>query len=352
MAMMMETVADPGTSLRQQLGGRTTLDTDAEAGWSEISGKAVAGRLFGTGGGGIVGRSVSGVVDAVLWIARGIHSVHRRWSAASGEMRLKMLGGVGFWILCAAVVGAMWIKAGHEAAEAARLREYVARGSCAVCIDNAGLDISLACKPTTEHDITTHADKLSTLLTMLDRHLADGHKSITAASVGSRACVLAVVHSLGSWFPASRETLVMYNPVEVDPNGVYDDEVTQTQQTSPATSPSPPPPAVRPGQVPPSGVKIKVGDQSAKNSPEPQETGIPAPRLRVDTLTYEEPSDFYPGVTVERARPSIAKIRYAVPDLDTGTYRTKYAIFASYEAVCVLHAIEVLNGTHHVLYHR
>ena len=64
--------------------------------------------------------------------------------------------------------------------------------------------------------------------------------------------------------------------------------------------------------------------------------------------TYDEPSDIYPGVMLPRKRPSEVKIKYQT--YEAGKFVNRFMRLYSFEAACALHAIEVLNGTHHKLY--
>jgi hypothetical protein len=70
----------------------------------------------------------------------------------------------------------------------------------------------------------------------------------------------------------------------------------------------------------------------------------------VRRVVYKEPSDFYPGIAVSRARPTIAKFKYGAYDAGRHAIVTRYVTLSGLEAACALNAVEVLNGTHHTLY--
>lgn len=325
---------------------------DAEDGWERTDGKVIAARL----GGGRLGWVAATVIDGTVGISARISRASRRWNKMPSERKVGTLCNLAFWLVCAAVVGAMWYKARRETLEVMRAREYAIKGSCSVCMDNSGIDISKPCKPVTAHDLTTHRDKLAALLAVVTKHIADGHQSITAASAGSRACLVATSHAPGGWrLPGMRETLVMYNPVEVDPYVVYDDErEVATAAVDPLlpreqeTTPTPPE-----QQQPPAVVRVKLPEPE---SPKPAAQAItisapPAEKIKITTVVYKEPSDFFPGAVIERKRPSTVKVRYWVVDQKGDSLKVKYVVLGSFEAACVINGIEVLNGTHYELYH-
>jgi hypothetical protein len=66
---------------------------------------------------------------------------------------------------------------------------------------------------------------------------------------------------------------------------------------------------------------------------------------------YEEDSDFFPGIVLKRQRPDGVEITYTTYDEKLGMLvDTNTRHFSGTLAVCVLHGLEVLNGTHHTLY--
>jgi hypothetical protein len=328
---------------------RDELTRDPEGGWGEMSGGAVASRLFGTSAGrSRMARAIALLVDAVLWGVKRTTRLQKRWSRADGGERLAMLGGLAFWVLCAAVVVAMWTKANRESIEISAAREYAVKGSCSVCMENSNLDASQPCRPVTRLDFTTHAAKNDALLVVLRKQIEDGHQAITAASAGSRACLLLASHS-PSWLPGMTETLALYNPEEVDPRSEYADEAPPPARREQATADEYQPPSATAAAATPA-IKAKPSTDAAAPPPAVQ-TKQPTreEKLKIETVVYEEPSDIYPGVVVERKRPMLAKFRYFVWSKDSELV-PRYITLRSFEAACVLHGIEVLNGTHHSLY--
>jgi hypothetical protein len=321
---------------------RDEFSRDPESGWGGMSGAALTGHLFGTAAGGRFARVIAFCVDACLWVVKAIYRKHRWWTRATSEERMKSAMGLAFWILCAAVIYAMWTKASHEAVELAQAREFAIRGSCSVCMDSTWSDISKPCMPATVQDFTTHAAKNDALLAVLRRYIDDGHTAITAASAGSRACLLLAKRSVSEWLPGMSEVLMMYNPIEIDLLDECKDE-TEHQQ-------SPPPPPTPPTTTATVVIKLSNGDTAV---PPVVTTVAPPPPVdtpKIEYNVYEEASDFYAGVVAERKRPTPAKFRYTVFDKTTGTLKTKCVVLKTSEAMGVLHGIEVLNTSHYALY--